>query len=117
VLGVFLAALWGLGVALPSRYIGDGLDAFEGAEKAAASRALFDVTEYYGNGFLEIGDYNGPPLVLGWRVEAAEGCPGAPFGEEAVGANARIEAYGPFGLPRGEMEVACRGERVWESYW
>lgn len=124
-LSVFLFFVWSLGVVLPDRLIGFDLEDFEGSERRMASQALFHITEVYGNGFLEIGDYNGPPLVLGWHVKSVRECPGTPSRRDfemghynaVVGARAKIGAYSLFGVPRGEMEVTCRGHRRWESYW
>src|SRR3712207_3428237 len=82
---VVLAVLVILGVVsvvLPNRLIGSGLEDFEGSKRRMASQALFHIATYYGNGFLEIGDYTGPPLVLGWHVRGVEECPGTPSGED-----------------------------------
>ncbi len=119
-----LVALWVVGVVLPNRLIGIGLEDFEGRERRIASRALLDISSGYGNGFLEIGDYTGSPLVLGWHVTSVEECPDAPPGKRVerdsirayVGGRATVGAYGLFGIPRGEMEVACSGHRKWEPY-
>lgn len=120
--------VWGLGVELPLRLIGTGLEDFGhpgDRERRMAARALFHGPELYGSGILEIGDYNGPSLVLGWYVESVEECPPLPGGEKPEtdsyraygGGSAKIEAYGLFGLPRGEMEVTCGGRREWTSYF
>lgn len=114
-----------LAVELPIRLVEPGLEDFEGRERKMASRALADVATFYGNGFLEIGDYNGPPLVLGWYVKSVEKCPPPPSGEKIekdsyrsfVGANAKIGTYSLFGIPRGEMELTCGGHRKWKSYF
>jgi len=90
-----------------------------------ASQALFHTADFYGNGSLEIGDYNGPPLVLGWYVKSVEECRGTPSREDfegnsyraMVGARAEIGAYSIFGVPRGEMDVTCIGQRKWEPYF
>ena len=120
-----LLALFLTGVVLPSWLIGIGIEDFEGPERRMASRALFYGPELYGSGFLEIGDYNGPPLVLGWHVDGVEKCPPLPRGEKPeadsyrayAGGSATIGAYTLFGIPRGEMEVTCGGRREWESYF
>ena len=117
-----------LGLAVPMRLIGTGLDGFGDpgdCERRMAAKALFHGPELYGSGFLEIGDYNGPPLVLGWHVESVKKCPPLPGGEEPEadsyraygGGRANIRAYTLFGIPRGEMEVDCGGRRQWESYF
>lgn len=122
-----LLALWGFGVVLPERLIGSGIDDFGNPgdpERRMAAKALFHGPGLFGSGFLEISDYNGPPLVLGWHVKSVKRCPPLPNGEKPEadsyraygGGNARIGAYGPFGVPRGEMEVTCGGGRVWEGY-
>jgi hypothetical protein len=118
---VLLALLWA-GLVLPGRLIDSRLEDFERQERRMASGALFHVAAFYGDGFLEIGDYNGPPLVLGWRVKSVQECP-APTDEDIemahynaeVGASAKVGAYGPFGIPVGEMGVDCSGRRNWES--
>lgn len=112
-----------LEVVLPDRLIGTGIEDFEGNERRMASKAFFHGPELYGSDFLEIGDYNGPPLVLGWHVKSVEECQAPPPGEKIekdsyqayAGASARIGAYSLFGIPRGEMEVTCGGRRQWES--
>ena len=114
-----------LGVELPYRLIGTGIEDFEGRERRMASGALFHGPELYGSGFLEIGDYNGPPLVLGWHVKGVKECPEPPPGKKIekdsyrayAGASARIGAYTLFGVPRGEMGVTCGGRRLWDSYF
>lgn len=120
-----LFALLGAGLILPIYLIDLGLEDFEGSERRMAARALFHGPELYGSGFLEIGDYNGPPLVLGWHVKSVEECPSLPGGRKPEadsyraygGGRARIGAYTLFGIPRGEMEVTCGGRREWESYF
>jgi len=126
-----LAILFVLGflaVELPYRLIGNGLDDFGNPgdrERRMAAKALFHGPELYGSGFLEIGDYNGPTLVLGWHVESVEECPPLPGGEKPEadsyraygGGSASIGAYTLFGIPRGEMDVDCGGRRWWESYF
>ena len=116
--------LWMLGIVLPSWVIGSGLEGFGdpgNRERRMASRALLHGAELHGSGFLEIGDYNGPPLVLGWHVKSVKECPERPPGKRIekdsyrayAGASARIGAYTVFGIPRGEMEVTCTGRREW----
>ena len=120
-----LVALWLASVELPNRLIGIGLEDFEGRERRLASRALLDISSGYGNGFLEIGDYTGPPLVLGWHVTSVEECPDPPPGKRVerdsirayVGGRATVGADSLFGIPRGEMEVTCSGQRKWEPYF
>lgn len=115
----------GLGVILPGRLIGSGLEDFGGREKRMASGGFFHVAQYYGDSFLEYDDYIGPPLVLGWHIEGLEECPGAPSRKDiegnsyrAVGgASATVEAYTLFGIPRGEMKVTCAGRREWTPYF
>jgi hypothetical protein len=122
---VLVLFVWGLGVMLSDRVMGSGLENFEGRERWMASQALFHIADFYGNGSLEVGDYNGPPLVLGWHVESVEECPGTPSRKEiegnhyraVIGAHAKVRAYSLFGIPRGEMEVTCRGHRKWEPYF
>ena len=121
---VLLSVLVVLGLVVPIRLIGTGLDDFGDRERRMAAKALFHGPELYGSGFLEIGDYSGPPLVLGRHVEGVEECPPLPGGEKLEedsyraygGGSARIGAYPLFGIPRGEMEVDCGGRRRWESY-
>lgn len=122
VLAVFLSA----GTLLPLRTIDSGVEDFEGRERRAASSAFFTVTTLYGDSSLDVLEYTGPSLVLGWHVEGLEECPPLPRGEEpredgyrayAGGRSARIGAYTLFGIPRGEVEVTCGGRREWESYF
>ena len=89
-----LLALFLTGVVLPSWLIGIGIEDFEGPERRMASRALFYGPELYGSGFLEIGDYNGPPLVLGWHVDGVEKCPPLPRGEKPEADSYRAYAGG-----------------------
>ncbi len=128
---VVIAVLVGLlagGLVLPVWLIGNRPEDFGNRgdpERREAARALFHAAAYYGEGFLEYGDYIGPPLVLGWRVECMEGCPPFPGGEEPeedsyrayAGASAMIGAYTLFGIPRGELQVTCGGRREWKSYF
>ena len=114
------------GVYLPSWIIGDGVEDFEGSERRAASAALYLVTTLYGYSSIDVLEYVGPPLVIGWHVEGVEKCPPLPRGEEprkngyrawTGGRSARIGAYTLFGIPRGEVEVTCGGRREWEPYF
>lgn len=125
---VLLSVLVFLGLVVPVRLIGTGLDDFGDPgdrERRMAAKALFHGPELYGSGSLEIGDYNGPPLVLGWHVESVEECPPLPGRERSEadsyraygGGSASIRSYTLFGIPRGEMEVTCGGRRKWESYF
>jgi hypothetical protein len=123
---VVLAILLSVGALLPLRIIDSGVEDFEGRERRAASAAFFTVSTLYGDSSLEVLEYVGPPLVLGWHVEGVEECPPLPRGEEpredgyrayAGGRSARIGAYTLFGIPRGEVEVTCGGRREWRSYF
>ena len=110
---------------LPICLIGSGRDDFEGREWRMASRAYFHVLTYYGESFLQIREYMGPPLVLRWRVYSVKGCPALPPGKRLekdnhrayAGASAKIGAYTFFGIPLGRMEVACSGHRRWMPYF
>ena len=104
-----------VGALLPPWIIGTGLEDFgnrRGPERRAASAALFIVTTLYGDSSLNVLEYTGPSLVLGWHVESVQRCPPLPRGEEpredgyrayAGGRSARIGAYTLFGIPRGEV--------------
>ena len=106
----------------PLGFIGSGLEDFEGRERRMAGDVLIHVESFYGSGILEIGDYNGPLLVLGWHIENVERCSGAPSRKDLdtghynaiVRARGEIGAYTLFGIPLGEMEVTCRGDRRWK---
>ncbi len=120
-----LAVLLLVGALLPPWLIGGGVGDFEGRERRMASRAFFYVTTLYGYSSLDVYEYVGPPLVLGWHVENVKECPPLPHGEEPredgyrayAGGSAVIGAYTLFGIPRGEVEVSCGGRREWESYF
>ncbi len=113
-----------LSIILPSQLIGFGLEDFEGQERLA-SHALLDVTSYYGNGSLEIGDYNGPPLVPGWHTKGVEECSAPPPGKRIekdslrayIGGRATVGAYTLFGIPLGEIHLARGDQRRWEPYF
>ena len=121
VLGALLVA----GLVLPGGLVGSGIGDFEGRQRKAARVAFFYVATYYGESFLEYGEYIGPPLVLGWRIEGVEECPGEPTRKEVegnsyralVGARATVEAYTLFGVPRGKVDVTCEGRRNWDPYF
>jgi hypothetical protein len=90
-----LFALLGAGLILPIYLIGTGLEDFGNPgnrERRMAANALFHGTGLYGDGLLEIGDYNGPPLVLGWYVEGVEECPPLPGGRKP-----EADSYRAFG--------------------
>ena len=118
-----------VGALLPPWIIGNGLEDFGNRgdpERRAASAALFVVTTLYGSSSLNVLEYTGPSLVLGWHVESVERCPPLPGGEKpeadsyrayAGGRSARIGAYTLFGIPRGAVEVTCGGRREWEPYF
>ena len=118
-----------VGALLPPWIIGTGLEDFGNPgdpERRAAGAALFVVTTYYGSSSLNVLEYTGPSLVLGWHVESVQRCPPLPRGEEpredgyrayAGGRSARIGAYTLFGIPRGEVKVTCGGRREWEPYF
>jgi hypothetical protein len=123
-----LVGLFAGGLGLPMWLIDNGVEDFGNRgdpERRGAARAFFYVATYYGESFLDYGDYIGPPLVLGWRVEDVEGCPPLPSGEEPeedgyrayAGVSAEIGAYTLFGIPRGEVEVTCGGRREWKPYF
>lgn len=118
-----------VGALLPPWIIGTGLEDFGNPgdpERRAAGAALYLVTTLYGSSSLNVLEYTGPSLVLGWHVEGVERCPPLPRGEEpredgyrawTGGRSATIGAYTLFGVPRGEVEVTCGGRREWEPYF
>ena len=110
---VLLSVLVVLGLVVPIRLIGTGLDDFGDRERRMAAKALFHGPELYGSGFLEIGDYSGPPLVLGRHVEGVEECPPLPGGETPEEDSYRAYGGGAPGTER-TASSASPGER-WRS--
>jgi hypothetical protein len=108
-----LSVLVVLGLVVPIRLIGTGLDDFGDRERRMAAKALFHGPELYGNSFLEIGDYSGPPLVLGWHVEGVEECPPLPGGRSPRRTATAPTARGAPGSGRTPSS-ASPGER-WRS--
>ena len=75
-----LAVLLLASALLPLLIVDSGVEGFEGRERRGASAAFFLVTTLYDGRSLDVLEYVGPPLGLGWHVEGVGKCPPLPRG-------------------------------------
>lgn len=102
---VLLAAIpatFVLGVSGPTLFIGNGVDSFEGAERAYAKETLHRVRR----------DLSGSGLVMSvLRVTEVEACSDDPY-PDYQHISTSVEIYTIFGIYYDTYDVTCKGELV-----
>lgn len=99
---VALVAVVLLGFVLPQRFVGTGVEEYEGKEKGLAREAI-SVAEAQ---FMGTSDHW---YVTAARVSAVGSCSGPPD-PDSVNFSAAVDLYTVFGVPYGTAEMSCEGE-------
>ena len=101
---VALVATYVLGMMVPPLFIGNGVDSFEGEERAYAKEALhrvrLDSVSGSGRAF----------LVSAVRITDVGACPDDDLHPDYLEVSAEVEAYTIFGVYYDTLGIGCGGE-------